>query len=170
MPSTQTKKIRTKPLSKSHINAIRNRWWYHENGIEFWKNSEIPPFFREEMYDLRKHLLSFGGFEVCMPTFEPDLDAILARGELWHKMPCKQAAGIPNNCHRNAATLWFNDPEKYTLCTGYALSNDGIWRCHSWLIDKASRRPHIIETTEKRVAYYGFQMSEQEAKAFYHHI
>ena len=169
MPVVQVKRIQTKPLTKEHINTIQNRWWYHENGMEFWTNNEEPPFFRKEMYDMRSHLLFLGGSEVCMPVFDPDLDAILTRGELWYKTPAKQVKGKPNQCHHNAANLWFNNQDKYTICTGYALSNDGIWRSHSWLIDKSAHRPHIVETTEKRVAYYGYQMSPQEAKKFYHY-
>lgn len=57
-------------------------------------------------------------------------------------------------CHENVAKMHRRNPQRFAICTGYALSNDSIWRPHSWVLDKKNRR--IIETTEKRVTYYGF--------------
>ncbi len=61
--------------------------------------------------------------------------------------------GAPNECHHNSLRLWKTCP-KYRFATGYALSDDGIWRRHSWLLN--GTQTTIIETTEKRAAYFGF--------------
>ena len=54
--------------------------------------------------------------------------------------------------------------------TGYALSDDGMWRQHSWCICDAGEEyiedSIIIETTEKRLAYFGFIMDEEESEEF----
>jgi hypothetical protein len=49
------------------------------------------------------------------------------------------------------------------LSTGFALSDDGMWRPHSWL--RASSGT-LIETTEQRVAYYGFAFDDEGAELF----
>ena len=38
--------------------------------------------------------------------------------------------------------------------TGYALSDDGLWRSHSWVLTKK----RIIETTVSRVKYLGLAL------------
>ena len=54
----------------------------------------------------------------------------------------------------------------YRVCTGYALSDDGMWRQHSWCIDKRPRTTKIIETTEPRVLYFGYVLNDEETKRF----
>lgn len=51
------------------------------------------------------------------------------------------------------------------ICTGYALSKDGIWRQHSWCQLKKTKQ--VVETTIKRIEYYGFVLSSDEAHKFY---
>ncbi len=43
------------------------------------------------------------------------------------------------------------------IATGYALDADGLWRQHSWVMDKKGR---VIETTVRRVAYCGIVCDE----------
>ncbi|VBB17637.1 hypothetical protein YASMINEVIRUS_100 [Yasminevirus sp. GU-2018] len=54
-------------------------------------------------------------------------------------------------CHDNCYKLYKKDRSN-KVYTGYALSADGLWRNHSWIIKDGS----IIETTEKRVLYLGY--------------
>ena len=51
----------------------------------------------------------------------------------------------------------------YRLVTGYALSDDGLWRQHSWVMDDQV----IYETTVKRTQYYGFVLDPAEAVRFW---
>jgi len=76
--------------------------------------------------------------------------------------------GQANRCHANTSNLWLanKDQHEIVICTGYALSNDGMWRQHSWLALRRPRSIQIIETTERRVAYFGFAMTEEEAMKF----
>jgi hypothetical protein len=61
--------------------------------------------------------------------------------------------------------LWLKKEEELVaVATGYALSDDGLWRQHSW----GMRRDAIIETTEARVLYFGFLMQEADANSFAH--
>lgn len=59
--------------------------------------------------------------------------------------------GKPSQCHDNAAKLLSTNP-KWTRYFGLAISEDGIWRVHSWLKNTKGR---IIETTETRTHYFG---------------
>src|SRR3954466_5978278 len=48
-------------------------------------------------------------------------------------------------CHRKVAKLWLAEPRKLSAVgMGYALSDDGLWRQHSWGIKDEGR---IVETT-----------------------
>jgi len=114
-----------------------------------------------ELIPLRERLLSYGGEEVCISFYEEDLERILSRGVI-RKGTSKLMRGEPSNCHSNSARLWKANQNKVSIWTGYALSKDGVWRQHSWCVgDK------LYETTEKRVAYYGFELTEEEAEDFY---
>ena len=60
-----------------------------------------------------------------------------------------------SGCHNNCDLLLEND-DTIKIFTGYALSLDGLWRYHSWCIDKDDS---IIETTESRILYFGAQVN-----------
>jgi hypothetical protein len=72
--------------------------------------------------------------------------------------------GEISNCHSNSARIWDSNRELCSICTGYALSKDGVWRQHSWLVlwDEAT----LIETTEERIVYFGFNLNSEEAEVF----
>ena len=115
------------------------------------------------------HLRAFGGDEVCMPElFEEDVCEILERGQLWYGDHSRMVKGRPSDCHRNSCVLWEkNKAEKeIAIATGYALSKDGLWRQHSWLVLRNLRSVEVIETTVKRIAYFGFVMTHDEADEF----
>jgi hypothetical protein len=112
---------------------------------------------------LKRKLLSLGGYAVILPAMEDDLTRILERGTLERRY--KMMKGEPCNCHNNSALLWDANRDKVLLCTGYALSKDGLWRQHSWGFDP--RTNFVIETTVGRVAYFGYCMTDDEAEKFY---
>lgn len=67
--------------------------------------------------------------------------------------------GEERDCHNNALMLLATGEADYA-CTGYALSDDGLWRHHGWgyCLDGT-----IVETTTPRIAYYGFiDLSKEE--------
>ena len=125
----------------------------------------------EKFLLLHRILLSIGGRETVFPSFEEDMDAILSRGR-YYKGTSRMMRGRANHCHSNVCNLWeANHADKdVSIATGYALSPDGLWRQHSWLVQRyrtaTQNRTRIIETTEKRLCYYGFEMTNAEAEEF----
>lgn len=118
--------------------------------------------------ELNRLLLSFGGHETCFPAVEEDMAKILERGQLWigdHSILIK---GEPSRCHANSSNLWLanKDKNEVAIATGYALSKDGLWRQHTWLVQRNARSVRVIETTVKRVCYFGFVMTDAEAEKF----
>lgn len=110
---------------------------------------------------LKNILLEIGGWGVCI-NLEPDLEKIVTRG---YRFPgrSKSMKGAPCQCHSNSAFCWDANRELCAICTGYALSRDGMWRQHSWVF---THDGVVVETTEKRVAYWGFLMTPRECEDF----
>lgn len=125
-----------------------------------------------DLKKLEELLLSFGGQIVNLPDIEEDIDNILKFGQLWNGWSNTVfMKGSPSQCHRNTTDLYYAnydnpDIKALTIATGYALSNDGIWHQHSWLLRKNPRSVSVIETTEKRLLYFGFVMSDDVLEDF----
>lgn len=83
----------------------------------------------------------------------PSLPYLGTHGRLWTGRVVRRR-GRPCDCHRNAAALWFAG-RAGGIGTGYALSDDGLWREHSWGLGLAGE---LIETTEPRTAYFGVEL------------
>jgi hypothetical protein len=108
------------------------------------------------------HLLTHGGVLVVPPRHpEADLNQLLTdahpQGPTSRLLP-----GEDNACHANAAILW-TDGAVTAIGTGYALSDDGLWRQHSWGIDVDSA---VVETTSERRRYVGLTLSGIPALQF----
>jgi hypothetical protein len=59
---------------------------------------------------------------------------------------------LPNQCHENALVLAINKTAEWW--TGFALSDDRVWRMHSWGFGVGN----VIETTERRELYFGVRV------------
>ena len=114
--------------------------------------------------DLSEMLLSIGG-DAVVPAREDGDDfnrAVMRRGQFF-----RSGAFMANmkacDCHGNVSRLYL---EGYPLwiATGYALSNDGLWRSHTWGVSR--KDGEVVETTEPRVAYYGFVMPKRLSDEF----
>ena len=165
----------TRRLKTDEPKIDDKHWWYHEYLFDDEKcrsmlrnyNPETVSNFRK----LHKLLMDIGGYEACFPITEDDMRAILTRA-YYRKGSSVLRLGEPGQCHVNTANAYEqnSDTKDLIICTGYALSKDGIWRQHSWLLEgyntSKQYRYHLIETTEKRVAYFGFELSPEEAEAF----
>ena len=100
-----------------------------------------------ELKPLQDKLLSLGGDWVALQP-ECNLEDLLNKGQLFKgKIIFKPMA--PCKCH--SAQLWDKHSKTYRIATGWALSSDGIWREHTWLLKGKA----VIETTEPRTSYYG---------------
>ena len=127
---------------------------------------KMYPSMDNHLFGLRQKLLTFAGETVCFPPCEEDLSNILSYGQFWVGGNAKLMRGEPSRCHANSANLWEQNKDTTRICTGYALSEDGIWRQHSWLVWHKARSNQIVETTVKRIAYYGFVMPYDMCQQF----
>jgi len=115
--------------------------------------------------ELFARLLSIGGKSVCKLS-EEDTGKLIRRGKEristgrnTVKMP-----GDPSKCHRNTAALWDANKDRVQICTGWALSPDGILRQHSWGLFNGEK---LVETTaHPRSIYFGFVLTTEEAELF----
>jgi hypothetical protein len=116
-----------------------------------------------EVRVLRELLLKLGGIELVVPPKpDPDLPDLLVSGQVTGgSVVLKELE--EGRCHENVAEMWVD--KKYDLtavATGYALSEDGLWRQHSWGI----RNGEIVETTALRLKYFGKSMHGSDADEF----
>jgi len=110
----------------------------------------------------------FGKTSILCVSFEKDSEykKLIDRGEFFGKTD-KLKKGRHCSCHQNSCNLVEKYPDKYQMATGYALSEDLVWRCHSWLIEKDKKdKKLIVETTVPRIMYYGYIMTKEEQDKF----
>ena len=66
-------------------------------------------------------------------------------------------------CHQNIAAVWRKGRRGLVgVATGYALSNDGLWRQHTWGV----MRDGVLECTEERRKYFGILLQDSAADYF----
>jgi hypothetical protein len=109
-----------------------------------------------------RHLLQYGG-ELVVPHLHPEhhLDELLS-GAAVHPPAGRVVPGDDNACHANVAMLW-TDGTVEAIGTGYALSDDGLWRQHSWGIGADGV---AVETTFARISYVGIALTAVPALQF----
>jgi hypothetical protein len=151
--------ISIKPFDCGFENDMQYQYWYH--------TKTKSNFTQENLYTLRALLLSFGGHEVCLPETDNKAENILGRGQFWYGDRLYKTSGKTNQSPSNSANFWYKNQNKAVVCTGYALDENGIWKQHTWCVEPRTLRSRIIETTQKKVAYFGFAMTEIEAVEFY---
>jgi hypothetical protein len=111
-------------------------------------------------------LLAQGGHTVVIPFADVDMTPLFMGRKDRNATPPKKIElikGEVSACHANSAKLWKKSPKTTQFVTGYALSADGIWRRHSWVM----RGETLIETTVRRRKYSGFALPMTLAKKFY---
>jgi hypothetical protein len=116
-----------------------------------------------ELKHLKVLLLRLGGdFIVAPQKPDPDVPTLLESGFLMSG-PITMKLMNDNKCHQNVAAVWNTQkPNIVAIATGYALSEDGLWRQHSWGV----LRDGILETTEKRLTYFGILLQDAQADRF----
>jgi hypothetical protein len=161
LAEAMTKKLSCEPMSDEWKQSLQEngKWWF--TGFS---GTLTPPL--QAILVLRDKLLTFGGEEACMPSEEEDLQKILSRGQFWYGHNLRMMRGLPSQCHRNSAALWDKNRDKVVLATGYALTEDGMWRQHTWCVQIRPRKNRIVETTTPRLGYFGYVMNEGESEAF----
>lgn len=96
------------------------------------------------------------GSLVVVWEMDRDLDEIINSGEVIDGTPIYKRM-TPSHCHDNVAMLCLSD-SSITHQTGYGLSEDGLWRSHSWGFEVKRGKKRIIETTCKRLIYFGVSL------------
>jgi hypothetical protein len=117
-----------------------------------------------ELKQLKALLLRLGGDFVVAPPRQPDQDVprLLEKGFLTSG-PITIKVMNSSSCHQNVASLWTKRRFGIVgIATGYALSDDGLWRQHSWCI----LRDGILEPTELRLKYFGIVLQGEKADFF----
>lgn len=119
------------------------------------------------LFPLEQKLLSYGGTRMIYRS-EPDLKKLLRSGAVFDEA-AELIAGEEGTCHANASRIWHENQEELAIGTGYALSDDGLWRQHSWLVRKEpiAGQYRLLETTIKRIKYFGIILTRSEAQEFY---
>lgn len=151
-------------IDESWLDRLKSRWW----ASNFDKIEELTPD-QIKMRSFGERLVKFGGSQLSVQTVDEDLIKLETRGQLWYPDGTLMMRGEPSQCHSNSALLWDanRDKNNLSIATGYALSDDGIWRQHSWCVLEKARSVKIVETTVKRTAYFGFVLTEDESDEFY---
>lgn len=153
-----------RPMSEEWKERCRNNAFWFQDTLEEAKN--MAPGIDERLFELKDCLLDFADEAVRLPEYEEDLDNILEYGQFWLGYNAEMMEGEECQCHKNSAGIWEQNKDKTTICTGYALSADGMWRQHSWLIHRKPRSNRIVETTRLRILYYGFAMTPEMCERF----
>ena len=150
-----------------HWNPMSDDWkkWIDSHQV-YNAESRFSKETLDAMKALHDRILSFGGDEVCMTAFDEDAAKTLSRGRFFYGSSYMRK-GQPSQCHSNSAGLWHANRGHCSIATGYALSEDGLWRCHSWVVQPRTRTMRVWETTVKRVAYFGFIMNDAECQEFF---
>jgi len=131
------------------------------NGSEKLKNRWINEN-HENLLPLRTKLLQIDGKEV-VPMEEIHLEMLLNKGKIInYSNITKIDGGRPSKCHQNSVILYEQNEEITHIGTGWCLSDDGLWRQHSWCMIN----DEIIETTTKRNIYFGVLLNGNKAKKF----
>jgi hypothetical protein len=116
-----------------------------------------------ELKRLKRLLLRLGGeFLVAPQKPDQDIPMLLEQGFLTSG-PTTLKVMKSSSCHQNVASVWTK--RKFGIvgiATGYALSNDGLWRQHSWGI----LRDGVLETTKERLKYFGIVLQGERADFF----
>jgi hypothetical protein len=118
-----------------------------ENARDYW--------WRVGLHDLTAKLSKCAGWAM-VATNITTLPYMITEGFLLDGEDAVMEIGAPSACHDNASRLTRLNSEKMVLMTGYALSDDGMWRSHSWCLSSEDDGSFtIIETTVPRLAYFG---------------
>ena len=99
---------------------------------------------------------------VAPPREDADVPLLIERGFVTGGNTVLKAMRA-SSCHENVAKLWKD--RKFGIVgigTGYALSEDGLWRQHSWGL----LRDGILETTKLRLKYFGIVLQGESADTF----
>jgi hypothetical protein len=114
------------------------------------------PWWREFHNEINAHLQKFlpNTHIVAMFDCESFYTNFITRSQFYSGETVKIIKMRRSECHLNCKTL-YKKGKVGAVVFGYALSTDGLFRAHSWGI----RNDQVIETTEPRLVYFGYKIS-----------
>ena len=104
-----------------------------------------------DVEELKAKLLASGGSAVVFMGSLPKRKTLLNKGVFMDGADARLWKLKQSKCHENVEWILGKYP-KFKGYTGFCLDLDGIWRTHSIAYDTVKNQ--IIETTQKRLAYY----------------
>jgi len=129
------------------------------------RHDALAPGYQAQWRELETFLLSFGGLAVVPPVQIEGIELfVVERGRGFEAGEFLE--GEPNSCHTNSAEL-FLAGRVAGLASGFALSDDGLWRPHSWGVDDEGR---AVETTATRERYVGVEFLGEAGLAFARYV
>lgn len=144
----------TKPMNIDWKNAQKDFWWGNES-LYHSKEYKKPNELRERLIAIggENAAVKEGNLEICDINA---IDMILKYGQLLYSG--YNAVVNPftdfSKCHLYSEDFYLANRKCTKVCYGYALSKDGLWRDHSWVL--LMGKNNIIECTPiRRLAYYG---------------
>lgn len=161
-PDMVAKPIKWNPMSEDWKKRVEAMQLYNEDATAPWLTNEMKKTLRA----LRDRILTFGGDEVLLNTRDEDAEKVLERGQFFYGSKYMKK-GEDCRCHQNVAYLWDANRGRCQIATGYALSEDGLWRQHSWVVQPMTRTVKVWETTVERVAYFGVVLNDEECQEFF---
>jgi hypothetical protein len=143
------KKSRAEGQPKQHLTPNRLKFLAERNATALTNPAATK---------LRSKLLTHAGEEVLLRVTPEEIDRLLAHGEFHPGKGAGLRRMQANGCHFNAAKLFLTG-RAAKVVSGFALSDDGLWRSHTWVLNSHGR---IIETTEPREVYFGTVLGSRE--------
>jgi hypothetical protein len=116
------------------------------------------------LVELERRLLNLGGLMALLFLHEPQIAELLERGRYFPGAKAQIRRGQRSASHSNVSLQFVLTDGAAGIATGCGLSPDGLWRQHSWGVAVEDGR--IIETTRRRLRYYGFVLDDAEILPF----
>lgn len=115
---------------------------------------------RHAVHDLYELLQTNGS--VVVPAYDTYDDLILLINEwVFFGETNTFIKWRPSSCHENSAS-YCKKNKNASLYTWYALSDDNLWRQHSWVVEWNN----VLETTVWRISYYGVELTWDKLEQF----
>ena len=123
---------------------------------------DVLPNRAKNLAMMRDAILNYGGHAVLLDTLDPDTSMVLRSAQYQSGIAVVLIPGEESKCHHNAIREYWGDRENTVLFTGYAADETGVWVRHSWI----ERNDALLETTSRRLAYYGVRLTSAQAELF----
>ncbi len=114
---------------------------------------------------LEEELFKHGGTRLIYMPEMPCPKEMVKGGEIVVPEVSKEF-NFSNRCHDASYAIATTNPEVY-MWTGFSLSDDGLWRYHSWISTPFKAGERFIEVTGvSRIKCFGVRLTTEDLYAF----